>query len=651
MTQPLWTPSAARVQAAQLTRFMKQVEGHHQVALPDYDTLWQWSVDHPELFWPEVIDYAGLQFTTPWHTVLGGEGMEHAKWFEGATLNFAENLLRHRSDKTALISIDERDEAPIRVSYNELAAMVAKVQAQLLEAGVGQGDRVAAWMPNRIETVVTMLAASSIGAIFSSSSPDFGIKGVMDRFGQIQPKVLLCTTASRYNGRDHDMVGKLAEIIGNLQDSLTQVLVVQHTPGASFEGLPLAVSWSDVMARHESEPTFAPLPFDHPLYIMYSSGTTGVPKCIVHGAGGTLVQHAKEHILHTDLSEGDTLFYFTTCGWMMWNWLVSGLLVGAEVVLWDGSPAVPSLDVLWRRAGELGINVFGTSPKFLSMCEKEGLRPGTTHDLSQLKAVLSTGSPLSVDNFNYVYEHISRDVQLASISGGTDIISCFMLGCPIAPVYPGEIQKRGLGMAVEAWRSEGEPVVGEKAELVCTRPFPSMPVGFWSDTDGARYHNAYFAEFDGVWRHGDFIEITEHQGVIVHGRSDSTLNPGGVRIGTAEIYRPVESMDEVREALVVGLPTDDNDVEVVLFVVLQADHTLDDELTNRMKRRIRSLASPRHVPARILQVPAVPRTISGKKVEIAVSRVLQDMKAPNRDALGNPEALDWFESHKDTLRR
>jgi acetoacetyl-CoA synthetase len=419
------------------------------------------------------------------------------------------------------------------------------------------------------------------------------------------------------------------------------VVVVPVLGAVDVSVVPGAVTWDEAVRSDAREPHFEPLPFDHPLYIMYSSGTTGVPKCIVHGAGGTLIQHAKEHILHTDLGRSDRLFYFTTCGWMMWNWLVGGLFTGAGIVLWDGSPAYPGPDVLWKMAEEHKVTVFGTSPKFLSMCAKEGVRPGAQHDLGDLKTVLSTGAPLSQENFEWVYEAVGDDVQLASISGGTDIISCFMLGSPVDPVYAGEIQKRGLGMAVEAWRSEGEAVEGEKGELVCVQPFPSMPVGFWNDDTGERYHRAYFDVYEGVWRHGDYVEITPNKGVIVYGRSDATLNPGGVRIGTAEIYRPVEAMAAVVESVVVGLPEDD-DIAVVLFVVLAEGVVLDAALDREIRRRIRAAASPRHVPRRILVAPAVPRTISGKKVEIAVSRVLQGETVPNRDALANPEALDWF---------
>ena len=638
---PLWTPSADRVAHARLTAFRLAAQDLAGRPLPNYRALWAWSVDDTAAFWKLVWDDARIVHHAPPRAVLSHPTMPGARWFEGATLNFAENLLRRDDDHPALVAVDETGRRTV-VSYRELRRQVARLQHFLKGQGVGVGDRVAAWMPNRVETVVAMLATSALGAVFSSSSPDFGIKGVLDRFGQIGPKVLLASDGAVYGGKQHDQRDKLAEIAQALGDGLQAVVVVPVLDAQDLSSVPKAVRWDDALAAGPDAPTFTPLPFDHPLYIMYSSGTTGVPKCIVHGAGGTLLQHVKEHTLHTDVSADDVVFYFTTCGWMMWNWLVSALYTGATVVLWDGSPVHPSPDALWQLAEDEGITVFGTSPKFLSMCAKEGLHPAEQHDLGALRAVLSTGAPLPTDGFAWVYSHVKADVQLASIAGGTDIISCFMLGCPTEPVYAGEIQQRGLGMAVYAWTDAGEAVEGTKAELVCTKPFPSMPVGFWNDPDGQRYHDAYFDHFPGVWRHGDFVEITERGGVIVYGRSDATLNPGGVRIGTAEIYRPVEAMEEVTDAVVVGLPTADDDVEVVLFVVLAAGVTLDAALERALRTRIRQLASPRHVPQRIFAAPAIPRTISGKKVEIAIARVLCGQDAPNRDALANPDALDWF---------
>ncbi len=644
MSTPLWTPSAARIERARITAFRKLASDRSGESLPDYDALWAWSVREPAAFWSLLAEHLGVRLHAAPVAVLEHPVMPGATWFRGATLNFAENLLRTRSDRPAIVSVDESG-APARVlSFDDLRVQVARFQAFLVAHGVGVGDRVAAWMPNREETVIAMLAAAGLGATFSSSSPDFGVQGVFDRFGQIQPKVLITSDGSRYGGKSHSMMDKVREVASRLGEGLAAVVVVplvHESPDVS--GLPGGVVWTDAVANDAVEPTFVPLPFDHPLYILFSSGTTGVPKCIVHGAGGTLLQHGKELALHTDLGPGDVLFYFTTCGWMMWNWLVSGLFTGTTIVLWDGSPAHPTTDALWRMVAAHGVTAFGTSPKYLSMCAKEGVEPGRDLNLSRLRTVLSTGSPLSPDNFSWVYEHVGEDVQLASICGGTDIVSCFMLGAPTEPVWSGEIQKRGLGMAVAAWRGQDDPVVGEKAELVCTVPFPSMPIGFWNDPDGAKYHKAYFDTFPGVWRHGDWIELTEHGGVIVYGRSDATLNPGGVRIGTAEIDRPVEAQPEVADCVVVGLPVGD-DVDIVLFVVLKPDHTLDDALISRIKTAIRSSASPRHVPARILSAPAVPRTISGKKVEIAVLRALCGDAVPNRDAMANPDVIDWFAS-------
>ena len=642
MVEPLYKPSPERVASAHLTRFRAEAAKRAGEPLPHYDALHAWSVAQPDAFWQLVADFCGVQFRSHATRVLGRAAMPGSEWFPGATLNFAENLLRHSADATALICVDESGSEE-RVSFGALRTQVARLQRWLQAQGVGPGSRVAAWLPNRVEAVVTMLAASSLGAIYSSCSPDFGVRGVVDRFGQIAPTVFVASTHSRYAGKTHDLRGKIAEIVAQLPPLAATLLVGDAAGGV--DGTP----WAEALSNDAQDPSFAALPFDHPLYILYSSGTTGAPKCIVHGQGGTLLQHAKEHHLHTDLGSGDVLFYFTTTGWMMWNWLVSGLFVGATVVLWDGSPAHPSADALWSMAERLRVNVFGTSPRFLSMCAQEGLAPGTQHDLSALRAVLSTGSPLSIENFRWVYSKVGSQVQLASISGGTDIVSCFMLGCPTEPVYPGEIQKRGLGMAVEAWDGPNSPVVGKKAELVCTQPFPSMPVKFWNDPDGVRYRKAYFEHFPGVWRHGDWIELTERGGVIVYGRSDATLNPGGVRIGTAEIYRPVDAISEVRDSLVLGVPEGD-DVAVVLYVVVAEGVELTEDLAGRIKRRIRELASPRHVPARIHAVPAIPRTVSGKKVELATLQVLQGEPAPNREALANPEALDWFAQHAARLR-
>ncbi len=642
MKKPLWTPTPERIANANITSFTKFVNGSHGTSLEGYDELYQWSVDNIPEFWGAMWEFADVVHSAPYERVLGKATMPGAQWFEGARLNFAENLLRNRSDATAAISVMEGGEVRSTVTFNELYSQVAKLAQFFKESGVGVGDRVAGFMPNITESLVAMLAATSLGAIWSSCSPDFGFKGVMDRFGQIAPKILITADGYRYNGKIFDSLGRVAEVCDKI-DSIEKVVVVPHvseTPDLS--ALENAVSLPTILENDAEEIEFAQLPFDHPLYIMYSSGTTGVPKCIVHGAGGTLLQHAKELMLNTDLKAGDTIFYFTTCGWMMWNWLVSSIMTGAAVVFYDGSPAVPDVGVLWRMAEKLEINVFGTSPKFISICDKDNFLPGEQLDLTPLRAILSTGSPLSVENFNWVYENVKEDVNLASISGGTDIISCFMLGSPVSPVYPGEIQKRGLGMKVEAWNDEGKPVVGEKGELVCTAPFVSMPVSFWNDPDGAAYHGAYFDHYPGVWRHGDYIEVTDQGGVIVYGRSDATLNPGGVRIGTAEIYRQVEVMDEVLDSVVIGQNWDD-DVRVVLFVVLRPGLVLDDELKKKIKTQIRVNTTPRHMPAVIIQVDDIPRTISGKKVEMAVTKIIHGEEVKNKDALANPESLGQFE--------
>jgi acetoacetyl-CoA synthetase len=556
-------------------------------------------------------------------------------------LNFAENLLRCRDDRPALVFVQEGGLVGGELTYRELYDQVARLSHFLREVGVQVGDRVAGFMPNRMETVIAMLAATSLGAIWSSCSPDFGFKGVMDRFGQIEPKVLFTADGYTYNGKALDSLNRVSQVANDIAaiQHVVVVPMVSETPDLS--NVPRACLWSDALANDATEIDFVQLPFNHPLYIMYSSGTTGVPKCIVHSAGGTLIQHAKEHLLHVDLKRDDAIFYFTTCGWMMWNWLVSSLFVGAKAVLFDGSPGYPDMSVLWQMAQDQRITVFGTSAKYLNMCEKAGVTPGADFDLSRLRLICSTGSPLSVEGFEWVYREVKSDVQLASISGGTDIISCFVLGSPLDPVYAGEIQKRGLGMKVEAWDSDGHAVVQEKAELVCTAPFPSMPIYFWQDPDNEKYLDAYFRDFPGVWRHGDYIEITERGGVIVYGRSDATLNPGGVRIGTAEIDRQVEALDEVVDSLVVGQQWD-HDVRVILFVVLRPGLELDDDLSARIKHLIRTNCTPRHVPAKILQVPDIPRTLNGKKVEIAVTKMIHGETVKNQDALANPETLRYF---------
>jgi acetoacetyl-CoA synthetase len=566
--------------------------------------------------------------------------MPGARWFPDARLNFAQNLLRYRDQRPAVIFRGE-DDTRIELSHAELYLQVAQLASALRREGVTRGDRVSGFMPNIPATLIGMLATASIGAIWSSCSPDFGINGVLDRFGQVEPKILLTTDGYRYNGKRLNSLERVQGIADQLH-SVEKIVVVpflEATPDIS--GLDRAVLLPDFIDAQASEIEFEPLPFDHPLYVMYSSGTTGVPKCIVHSAGGTLIQHLKEHILHTDVGRDDCLFYYTTCGWMMWNWLVSGLATGCTLMLFDGSPFAPQPSILWDIAEQEGITVFGTSAKYIAALEKAGVKPRESHNLEKLRSVLSTGSPLAHESFEYVYRDIKHELQLSSISGGTDIVSCFALGCPIRPVYAGELQCRGLGMAVEIFDDNGKPVRGEKGELVCTRPFPSMPIGFWNDEDGQKYHDAYFGQFDNIWAHGDYGEITEHDGLIIHGRSDAVLNPGGVRIGTAEIYRQVEKVDEVLESLCIGQPWD-NDVRVVLFVRLKEGFNLTDELIKRIRDTIRANTTPRHVPAKVIQVTDIPRTISGKIVELAVRKVVLGEEVKNKDALANPEALELF---------
>jgi len=641
MTQPLWTPDRKQIERANLTRFIAFVNREYALELADYDDLYAWSIRCIPDFWEALWSFVGIRASRPFETVLENPEMPGATWFRGARLNFAENLLRFRDERIALIAVREGGEVAARLSYAELYRLTARLARFLREAGVSAGDRVAGFLPNSVEAVVAMLAASSLGAVWSSCSPDFGFKGVMDRFGQIEPKVLFTADGYRWNGKKIDSLERAAEVVRSAP-TIERVVVVPflaEKPDRSL--LPEAMLWEEALVNDADSIDFAQLPFDHPLYILYSSGTTGAPKCMVHGAGGTLLQHAKELLLHTDLRREDVVFYYTTCGWMMWNWLVSALFAGASVVLYDGSPAWPDAGVLWRLAETLDISVFGTSARFIELCRKEGVHPGRECDLSRLRALLSTGSPLSVEGFEWIYREVKAELQLASISGGTDLVSCFMLGSPIDPVYPGEIQKRGLGMKVEAWSEEGKPLVGAKGELVCTAPFPSMPVRFWNDPDGSKYRAAYFEDFPGVWRHGDFIEITPHGGVIVYGRSDAILNPGGVRIGTAEIYRVTEELPEVTDALVVGQRWE-GDVRVVLFVVLREGEALDEALKRKICDAIRREASPRHVPGKIVAVPAVPYTLNGKKVEIAVARVIHGEEVKNREALANPEALECY---------
>ncbi|MFZ5644605.1 MAG: acetoacetate--CoA ligase [Bacillota bacterium] len=642
MGEKLWQPGADRVEAANITRFIKYVNQNFGNNFSTYNELYDWSVIEIADFWESVWKFCGVISSKSYDNVVTNlEDMLGARWFTGSELNFAENLLRYRDDKTALVFRSEHGDSS-RITYSELYAEVAGVALALRNLGVKTGDRVAGFMPNMIQTVVAMLATTSIGALWSSCSPDFGIKGVFDRFGQIQPKVLFTADGYYYNGKTIDSLERVSGILKEI-NSVEKVVVVPYTrERADISGVPNAVHYRDFFSPVTgTEIKFEQLPFNHPLYIMYSSGTTGVPKCIVHGAGGTLLQHLKELVLHTNLTREDTIFYYTTCGWMMWNWLVSSLAVGATVVLFDGSPFYPEPDILFRIAQEEGITVFGTSAKYLATAEKEGVKPISDLGLGALRAILSTGSPLSVDSFRYVYRDIKKDLCLSSISGGTDIISCFALGNPTGPVYTGELQCRGLGMKVEAFDEHAKPVINHKGELVCTAAFPSMPVSFWNDPDMKKYRGSYFDVYDNVWRHGDFIEITPHGGVIIYGRSDATLNPGGVRIGTAEIYRQVESLSEVLDSLVVGQDWD-NDVRVILFVKMAPGITLTEELIARIKKLIRENTTPRHVPAKIISIKDIPYTINGKKVELAVRNVIHGQPVLNKDALANPEALEYY---------
>ncbi len=643
MTQPLWKPSPQVIERTNLTRFLEHVRKHAGPEVKSYPELYHWSVEHPERFWPHIWDFCGIKASKPWDQVLvDGDKMLGARWFSGACLNFAENLLRYRDERTALVFRCEQDGKRLNLSYRELYAQVAALAGALRKSGVKSGDRVAGFMPNRPESIIAMLAATSLGAIWSSCSPDFGINGVLDRFGQIEPKILFTCDGYFYAGKTVDSLERIRGVLEQLISVQKLVVIPYVNADPDITGLPNAIHWHDYLTD-ATEIEFAQLPFEHPVYIMYSSGTTGVPKCIVHGAGGTLIQHLKELVLHTDLRRDDMIFYFTTCGWMMWNWLVSSLAVGATVLLYDGSAFHPELDILWRIADEEGLSIFGTSAKYLAAAEKFDMHPRQKYKLEKLRIITSTGSPLLPENSQYVYRDIKSDLCLSSISGGTDIISCFALGNPLLPVYPGELQCRGLGMAVEIWNDAGQPVRGRPGELVCVKPFPSMPVFFWNDPDGRKYHDAYFDVFPNIWRHGDWAELTEHDGLIIYGRSDATLNPGGVRIGTAEIYRQVEKLPEIVESLAVGQDWK-GDVRVVLFVRLRDDVMLDTALTSKIKKTIRDNTSPRHVPAKIIAVADIPRTISGKITELAVRNVIHGRPVKNTDALANPQALQHYQN-------
>ena len=628
--KPLWTPSPQRAAKTELARFMKLA------GKSSYQELHRWSVESSPEFWSLLWDDCEVQGTKGGRILVDAGRMPGAKWFPDARLNYAQNLLRTRGGGDAIVFWGE-DRIKRRLTHENLQRLVSRLAQALADAGVKKGDRVAGYLPNVPEATAALLATASLGAVWSSCSPDFGVQGVLDRFGQIEPKILFCADGYLYGGKEFDSQEKTSQVLERLP-SVEECVVIDYL-GAPVTAGTSIYEFLDPFDAEEMR--FEPVEFNHPLYILYSSGTTGVPKCIVHGTGGALLQHLKEHRLHSDVRPGDRLFYFTTLGWMMWNWLVSGLASGATLLLYDGSPFVGRGKVLFDFAEAEGMTHFGTSAKFIDALAKAGLKPKETHDLSKLRAILSTGSPLAPEGFDYIYQNVKDDVCLSSISGGTDIVSCFVLGNPMGPVWRGEIQAKGLGMAVEVFNEEGRPVRGEKGELVCTRPFPAMPIGFWNDPDGAKYRAAYFEKYPNVWRHGDWCEETEHGGLIIYGRSDAVLNPGGVRIGTAEIYRQVEQLDEVLESLVVGQDWQ-GDVRVVLFVKLKDGIALDDALAARIKKRIRDNTTARHVPAKILAVPDIPRTKSGKIVELAVREVVHGRPVKNLEALANPEALAHF---------
>lgn len=640
-TEALWSPTAERIASTQLTAFMQSVKDATGFdAGGDYFALHQWSLDEPAAFWRAVWDFTEIQGDPGDIVCDDPSALPGCQWFPNATLNFAENLLRFADDREALVEIDEGD-GRRALTYGQLREQVAQLADWMREQNIQPGDRIAGFMPNCIETVVAMLATASLGAVWSSCSPDFGKQGALDRFGQIAPRLLFTADGYVYNGKTCDSLARAGDIARAIPEIEQVVVVPKLSAQPALEEIDAAVLWEFCLSGDMPALRFEPRSFNDPLFILYSSGTTGVPKCIVHGIGGTLIQHAKEHVLHTDISRDDRFFYFTTCGWMMWNWLVSGLARGAALILYDGSPFAREGRRLIDAIDEERITVFGVGAKYLGALEKSGVVPAESHELSTLKTVLSTGSPLPHEGFEWVYRAFKPDLHLASISGGTDIVSCFACGIPTLPVYVGQLQAAGLGMATAIWNELGEPVEGEKGELVCTRSFPSCPVGFWRDADGHKFHAAYFDRWPGVWAHGDYGEKTSEGGFIIHGRSDAVLNPGGVRIGTAEIYRQVERVPEVLDSVVVGQSWQD-DVRVVLFVVLRDGVTLDEPLITCIRGEIRTNTTPRHVPAKVIQVADIPRTISGKIAELAVRKIIHGEAVGNQDALANPEALALY---------
>ncbi|MGE6180986.1 acetoacetate--CoA ligase [Aeromonas salmonicida] len=632
----LWQPDQDRIQQSNLQQFMGEVNRFHGLQLHSYAQLYQWSVEKTTRFWPLVWQHCGVKGELGDIVAENRQDMQRTRWFPDSRLNFAENLLRRQDESPAILSRIEGS-ASQTLSWRELADQVARLAQWLRSQGIGRGDVVAAYLPNIPETVVAMLATTSLGAIWTSTSPDFGEASVVERFGQTQPRVLFAVDGYRYNGKAIDIQAKVAGVVSQI-DSIEQTVMIPLLGNS----LQLGHDWQQVLASQpDAVLRFEPMGFNDPLYILYSSGTTGKPKCIVHGIGGTLLQHLKEHQLHCDIKPGERVFYFTTCGWMMWNWLVSALASGATLVLYDGSPFYPDGKVLWDLARDEQVTLFGTSAKYLDALHKQGYTPIKTHELPQLRLICSTGSVLSPEGFDYVYQGIKKDVQLSSISGGTDICSCFVIGNPISPVYRGESQGRGLGLAVQVFNEAGQPVQGEKGELVCTKPFPAQPIAFWGDNSGEKYHAAYFERFDNIWCHGDWIELTDTGGILFYGRSDATLNPGGVRIGTSEIYRYVEQLDEVEESIVIGQQWQ-QDERVVLFVKLKPGLKLDEPLRERIRQQVRQHCTARHVPARILQVDAIPRTKSGKIVELAVREVVHNRPVNNTHALADPDVLSQY---------
>ena len=643
MSKLLWQPSEQRIKSTNMYRFMTLVNDKFGTHFKDYPSLWEWSVENLEDFWSMAWDFLDIKAFQPYTQVIENpDKMPGAKFFVNSKLNFAENLLRFKNDKPALIFRGE-DQVRRELTYSQLYAQVAQTSAALKKMGIAKGDRVVGFVPNMPESIIAMLAATSIGAIWSSCSPDFGIKGVLDRFGQTKPRVLFTADGYYFKGNAINCIEKIAGIVKEIPSIEKAVVIPYISKTPDISQLENSILFDDFKDTSATKIDFQPMAFDDPLYIMYSSGTTGLPKCMVQSVGGVLLHQKKELVLHADLKPEDTIFYFTTCGWMMWNWLTSSLSVGASLVLYDGNPFHPYPDALWQMAQDEKITIFGTSAGYIEALKNSNVHPGKTFDLSSLKSVFSTGSPLSDENFEFVYREIKQDLQLASISGGSDLNGCFALGNPMGPVYTGELQCRGLGMKVFAYDETGTPVVGQQGELVCTAPFPSMPIFFWDDEEGSKYHSAYFDEYPGIWTHGDFIMVTERGGIIIFGRSDATLNPGGVRIGTAEIYRRLDAMKEIDDSVVVGQSWQ-NDVRVILFLKMAPGYELTEELKDRVKQDIRANASPRHVPAKIIQCPDIPYTLNMKKVELAVKKMVEGKQVKNKDALKNPEALDFFGS-------